>query len=212
MATYTTPATRATGFLVDAATWNAEHVENIKHFKETRTDLFTSTGNTVPADYPTGLALSQWAAATAGAPNTTDSFVVVTQKYSNFSLMQWAMVRDATPEADEEVYLRFGYSGGTPEWSAWRRLTTSNEQVISVASVDLPSIPANSRIDQDIAVTGVRTVDAAWYISGVATTGLGVMQTSIPTNGTIRIRVANYTAAAVDAAATSFQFGIIRGV
>lgn len=88
---------------------------------------YNGTGTTPPASFPDGYSTTTFSSTDTGSPNSSFTYFVITLKHGGLSVMQWAIERDGTPEGDEPLFWRFGYSGGTPEWGAWQRVVRDGD-------------------------------------------------------------------------------------
>jgi hypothetical protein len=76
-------------------------------------------------------------------------------------------------------------------------------------SVDPASIAANVCANTDVTVTGLATTDRV-FVSAVLAENLAVSGASVSAANTLRIRLCNVTAGAIDGAATTWNYVVIR--
>jgi hypothetical protein len=158
---------------------------------------------TPPSAYPLGV--------TIGLVSTADGWPVngtlTTHKRGGARMWQEVVRADAALGSVERYFRQATYSGAVNGFSPWQRV----DWRIHTQTIDLPSIPANSVTTVDVATpagTLPSAVDRVVYGAGLASFGLLMQGVNVVAAETIRLRIVNFTGAAIDQAATSFQFVI----
>lgn len=78
-------------------------------------------------------------------------------------------------------------------------------------TVDPASIAANTTANTDVTVNGVKSGDVvSVYPPATFENGLVVQGATIPSDNTIRIRISNHSAGAVDAASATWLYKVVR--
>lgn len=78
-------------------------------------------------------------------------------------------------------------------------------------SVDVGSITANTTIEQDVTIPGVRTGDVVLSVSKPShSAGAGVVNWRVKAANTVSVTFGNFTGSAIDPAAETYTFIIAR--
>ena len=86
-----------------------------------------------------------------------------------------------------------------------------NNIIVGTVSVNPPSINAGAETDVDVAVAGILATDFVFVMTPpTLEAGLYPRRVVVPANGTLRITLRNETAGAVDGAALTWGFLIVR--